>query len=153
MGSAHRVSEASAPGARLVTLHYRIALADGAEVLSTFGGAPATLALGSGELAPGLERCLHELIAAGPGVRRAFELEPAEAFGEHREALVQAMPRSAFDVDIALEAGGAVEFSAPDGTRHVGMVRSLDTLEVVVDFNHPLAGRGLRFEAELLALL
>ena len=145
--------ETPAPGERLATLHYRIALADGTEVISTFGGTPATLALGSGELALGLERCLREVIEAGPGVRRAFELEPGEAFGEHRDALVQSMPRSAFDAEIALEPGGAVEFSAPDGARHVGMVRSLDAHSVVVDFNHPLAGRRVRFEAELVALL
>ena len=43
-----------------LTLHYRIALAEPphAEVLSTFGGNPATLVLGSGELAPALEHCL-----------------------------------------------------------------------------------------------
>jgi len=147
------VAETPAPGGPLVTLHYRIALADGTEVLSTFGGTPATLALGGGELAPGLERCLQTMVAAGPGARRVFELEPDEAFGEHRAALVQRMPRGAFDASIALEAGGAVEFSAPDGTRHVGVVRGLDALDVEVDFNHPLAGRRVRFEAELIALL
>jgi FKBP-type peptidyl-prolyl cis-trans isomerase SlpA len=147
------VAETAASGGPLLTLHYRIALADGSEVLSTFGGTPATLALGSGELAPGLERCLRTMLAAGPGTRRVFELEPGEAFGEHRAALVQRMPRGAFDASIALESGGAVEFSAPDGTRHVGVVRSLDALEVEVDFNHPLAGRRVRFEAELIALV
>ncbi|HSH08318.1 MAG TPA: FKBP-type peptidyl-prolyl cis-trans isomerase [Burkholderiales bacterium] len=147
------MAEPSAKQARLVTLHYRIALADGTEVLSTFGGTPATLALGSGELAPGLERCLEAMLAQGPGARRVFQLEPEEAFGEHRAALVQTMPRSAFDASIALEAGAAVEFSSPDGARHVGLVRSLDARNVEVDFNHPLAGRRVRFEAELIALL
>jgi len=146
-------SESAGSGVTLVTLHYRIALADGTEVLSTFGSTPATLALGAGELALGLERCLRDLIGAGPGRRRAFQLEPDEAFGTHQDALVQTMPRSRFDAALALEPGGAVEFSAPDGSRHVGMVRSLDTRDVVVDFNHPLAGRSLRFEAELVAVL
>lgn len=147
------MAEPFAPQAQLVTLHYRIALADGTEVLSTFGGTPATLALGSGELAPGLEHCLENMIAEGPGARRAFQLEPEEAFGEHRAALLQSLPRSLFDASITLEPGGAIEFSAPDGTRHVGLVRSLDALNVEVDFNHPLAGRHVRFEVELIALL
>lgn len=147
------MAETEVPGGTLLTLHYRIALEDGAEVLSTFGGQPATLALGGGELAPGLEHCLAQMIAEGPGARRAFQLEPQEAFGEHRAALVQRLPRSLFDASITLEPGGAIEFSAPDGTRHVGLVRSLDALDVEVDFNHPLAGRRLRFEAELIALL
>jgi len=147
------VPESSGPDVTLVTLHYRIELADGTEVLSTFGGTPATLALGAGELALGLERCLRAVIEAGPGQRSAFQLEPAQAFGMHQDALVQTMPRSAFDAALALEPGGAVEFSAPDGSRHVGIVRSLDTRNVVVDFNHPLAGRSVRFEAELIAVL
>ncbi|MDX1376749.1 MAG: FKBP-type peptidyl-prolyl cis-trans isomerase [Burkholderiales bacterium] len=147
------MAESSAPQARLVTLHYRIALADGTEVLSTFGGTPATLALGSGELAAGLEHCLQNLIAQGPGARREFQLGPEAAFGAHRAALVQTLPRSAFDAAIELAPGGAVEFSSPDGARHVGLVRSLDDRDVVVDFNHPLAGRRVRFEAELIALL
>ena len=146
------MAEPTSPG-RLVTLHYRIALADGTEVLSTFGGTPATLALGSGELAQGLEQCLIGMLDAEPGAHRVFDLGPEAAFGIHRAPLVQTLPRSAFDASIALEAGGAVEFSAPDGTRHVGLVRSLDDREVVVDFNHPLAGHAVRFEAELVAVL
>ena len=145
--------ESGAQHGRLITLHYRIALADGTEVLSTFGGSPATLALGAGELAPGLERCLAQMVSAGAGERRVFELEPEEAFGAHHGALLRSLPRSAFDAGIALEAGGAVEFSAPDGSRHLGVVRGLDDRNVEVDFNHPLAGRRLRFEAELVAVL
>lgn len=45
----------------LVTLHYRMALPDGEELITTFGGNPATLRLGNGELAPTLEQCLNGL--------------------------------------------------------------------------------------------
>ncbi len=88
----------------IYTLHYSIALEDGTEVLSTFGGRPATLAVGEGELAPGFERCLAE---AQPGKRQLFVLEPEDAFGARRPG---------------------------------------------VEVNHPLAGRRIRFEVEVLAL-
>jgi FKBP-type peptidyl-prolyl cis-trans isomerase SlpA len=48
----------------LLTLHYRLALADDTELVSTFGAKPATLQLGSGELAPVLERCLIDCPSA-----------------------------------------------------------------------------------------
>jgi FKBP-type peptidyl-prolyl cis-trans isomerase SlpA len=118
-------------------------------VLSTFGGNPATLALGRGELAPGLEKCLE---IAEPGRSYVFELEPGQAFGERREDLVQSLPRASFAGDIALEAGAVVEFSAPDGSRHAGQVREVNAHDVLVDFNHPLAGRRVRFEVEVLAI-
>lgn len=139
----------AAAEAAVLTLHYRLQLEDGTEVLSTFGGNPATLALGRGELAAGLEQCLE---IAEPGGSYVFELEPGQAFGEWREELVQALPRASFGGDIALEEGALIEFSAPDGSRHAGQVREVNAHEVVVDFNHPLAGRRVRFEVEVLAI-
>ena len=139
------------PGSRL-TLHYRIALADPphAEVLSTFGGHPATLVLGSGELAPSLERCL---IGAESGVPHVFMLRPDEAFGGYRDELLQRVPADAFPDTLAVEPGQVIEFSAPDGTRLAGLVKELGAGEALVDFNHPLAGRPIRFEVEILAVL
>ena len=133
-----------------MTLHYRIRLEDGTEVLSTFGGNPATLALGRGELAAGLEQCLA---GAAPGGAYAFELDAAQAFGERREELLQALPRASFPGDMALEEGAVIEFSTAEGGRHAGLVRELHDHEVLVDFNHPLAGRRLRFEVEVLAVV
>lgn len=139
------------PGSHL-TLHYRIALADPphAEVLSTFGGHPATLVLGSGELAPSLERCL---IGAESGVPHVFMLKPDEAFGGYRDELLQRVPADAFPDTLAVEPGQVIEFSAPDGTRLAGLVKELGAGEALVDFNHPLAGRPIRFEVEIIAVL
>jgi FKBP-type peptidyl-prolyl cis-trans isomerase SlpA len=134
----------------VLTLHYAIGPAEGGELVSTFGGAPATLALGAGELAPGLERCLE---SAEPGRRYVFLLEPGQAFGERREDLVQALPRAAFGADLQLAVGAVVEFSAPRGERHAGVVCEALGDEVRVDFNHPLAGRRVRFEVEVLSIL
>jgi len=141
---------AGTPAQRLVTLRYRISLDDGTEVLSTFGGNPATLALGRGELAPALEDCIARAV---PGERSAFRLAPGTAFGARREDLVHTLPRDAFDADLVLGPGEAIEFSTPGGERHVGMVQAIDATGVRVDFNHPLAGRGVHFEVELIGVL
>lgn len=128
----------------IYTLHYRIGLDDGTEVLSTFGGTPATLAAGQGELAPGLERCLAQ---AEAGKRTVFLLEPEQAFGAHRPELVQRLPG-----DARYEPGLIMEFAAGDGSTHAGLVREVDDHGAIVDFNHPLAGKRIRFEVEVLAL-
>lgn len=135
-----------------LTLHYRIALADPphAEVLSTFGGNPATLVLGSGELAPALESCL---VGIESGRLHSFHLSPEKAFGQYREDLLKRVPGGAFPESVVPEPGQVIEFSGPDGMRLSGLVRELGDGEALVDFNHPLAGRPVRFDVEILAVL
>ena len=137
------------PEARVLTLHYAIGATAGDPLISTFGGRPATLALGSGELAPALERCLEQV---APGTRRVFVLAAGEAFGERRDDLVQSFARSDFPETMAPEPGTVIEFSGPDGGKHPGIVREIDDRDVRVDFNHPLAGCAVRFEVEVLAV-
>lgn len=138
----------------LITLHYRVATADGSEVVATFGATPATLKLGSGELAPPLEACLTELSV---GEHREFVLKPAQAFGAHNPDLVKRLLVS------ELPNGGAdiahmtvVEFTAPGdqgGGKFTGLVRERDDTAVLIDFNHPLAGKSIRFEVEVIGIL
>ena len=73
-----------APGAFL-TLHYRLAGPDGGDVINTFNDAPATLSMGSGELAPALEA---RLIGMAEGARAGFELAAGEAFGQRNPGMI-----------------------------------------------------------------
>ncbi|GAB4182320.1 MAG: peptidylprolyl isomerase [Rhodocyclaceae bacterium] len=142
--------QASVKRGSLLTLHYRIALADGTELISTFGTNPATLRLGNGEFAPTLERLLIGLPA---GVRRAFMLEPENAFGLRDPALVERRTRSELPAGAELHETALIEFEAPGGSRHMGMVRELDAESALIDFNHPLAGKAIRFEVEIVGIL
>jgi FKBP-type peptidyl-prolyl cis-trans isomerase SlpA len=133
----------------LVTLHYRVATADDTEVISTFGTTPATLQLGSGELAPPLEACLEDLPV---GERHVFLLEPSQAFGQHNPDLVKRLPKGGADITPLT----LVEFAAPSelgGAKFAGLVRELDDTAALVDFNHPLAGKSIRFEVEVIGIL
>lgn len=134
----------------LVTLHYRIALADGNELISTFGATPATLQMGSGELAPTLELCLAGLPV---GERRVFVLGPERAFGNHNPRLVERRERAGLPADLELAEMAFVQFKAPDGSMYAGMVRELNDDYAVIDFNHPLAGKEIRFEVEVVGVL
>lgn len=138
----------------LVTLHYRIATADDIELVSTFDSSPATLQLGSGELAPPLEACLDDLPV---GERHVFLLEPDQAFGPHNPELLKRLPRG--DLPAHTREGKPVaeltliEFTAPNGANFTGLVRALDDDSALIDFNHPLAGKAVRFEVEVIGVL
>jgi FKBP-type peptidyl-prolyl cis-trans isomerase SlpA len=134
----------------LITLHYRVATGAGEELVSTFDSTPAVLQLGSGELAPTLERCL---IGVGVGERHVFQLEPEQAFGNHNPQLVQRIGLTDLPPAAQPELHGLLEFASPSGAKFTGMVRELDADAVLVDFNHPLAGKQVRFEVELIGIL
>ncbi len=134
----------------LVTLHYRISAAEGTDFVSTFDATPATLQLGSDELAPTLEHCLEGL---AEGERHVFTLEPHQGFGEHNPNLIQRLPRDVLPPGAEPELHGLIEFPAPDGSRYAGLVRELDAAGVLIDFNHPLAGKRIRFEVQVIGVL
>ena len=142
------------PGSFL-TLHYRLAGPDGADVINTFDGKPATLSLGSGQLAPAMEARLIGLVE---GTRAVFDLPAGEAFGERNGQLLQkvrlALLREHGDPDAQYAVGDVVKFPTPDGQgAYAGVVREVGEGWLLFDFNHPLAGQPVRFEVDLLGVL
>jgi len=134
----------------LVTLHYRLATADDTELVSTFAGNPSTLQLGNGELAPTLEACLDGLPV---GEHHVFLLEPQQAFGQYSAQLTKRFPLEELPAGAAVELHGAIEFEGPEGGKYVGTVRELDETAALIDFNHPLAGKSVRFEVKIIGVL
>ena len=142
------------PGSFL-TLHYRLAGPDGADLINTFNDKPATLSLGTGELAPAMEA---RLVGLAEGARRSFELAAGEAFGERNPEMLQRVKRSLLDElgDPAqhYSIGDVVQFPTPDGQSAYAVVRrEIDGDVLVFDFNHPLAGRPVTFEVQLIGVL
>ena len=137
------------PGAQ-VTLHFSLALADGDQdgelIDSNFDKAPVTFTVGDGNLLPGFEHALFGLTA---GATRAVTLGPADAFGPVNEDNVQRFPLYQFPPDLAPAPGLMVEFADAAGNRQAGVVRGADKQWVDVDFNHPLAGRAIRFTVQV----
>ena len=133
-----------------LTLHYRLSDALGNEFVSTFDLSPATLQMGSGQLAETLEHCLLGLSAHQPKV---FELEAEKAFGMHNPRLVERISRSALPADIELKENSLIEFNAPDGGGFSGVLLELSETNALFDFNHPLAGKTIRFEVEIIGIM
>ncbi|MDR2679057.1 MAG: FKBP-type peptidyl-prolyl cis-trans isomerase [Zoogloeaceae bacterium] len=133
-----------------LTLHYRVSTLEGEEWVSTFGLSPSTLQLGCGQLAPALESCL---LGLEEGERRRFDLPPEAAFGAVNPRLVERIARSALPPEMPLAAQSVVEFTTPEGQSFSGFLRELDDTHGLFDFNHPLAGKAIRFEVDIVAIL
>jgi len=138
-----------------LTLHYRLAGPDGADVINTFDGKPATLSLGAGQLAPAMER---RLIGLSEGAHERFSLAEGEAFGDRNPDLVQRVRLSLLhefgDRDASYDVGDVVQFPTPDGAgSYAGVVREVGDGWLLFDFNHPLAGRPVTFEVRVIGVL
>ncbi|MEI7431408.1 MAG: FKBP-type peptidyl-prolyl cis-trans isomerase [Betaproteobacteria bacterium] len=134
-----------------LTLHYRLSDQNGNEFVSTFDLSPATLQMGSGQLAEPLEHCLIGLPAHQPTM---FELDAARAFGEHNPRLVERISRNALPPEIELRENSLIEFGAPDGgVGFSGVLLELNDTTALFDFNHPLAGKPVRFEVEIIGIM
>ncbi len=134
----------------LVTLHYRISTLDGAEMVSTFDATPATLQLGNGELAAPLEACL---LGLDVGENKTFELLPENAFGARNQKMVSRVPRDALPPKMEPKLYEPVTLPAADGSSYSGLVLEMDETSVLLDFNHPLAGKQIRFEVNIVGVL
>lgn len=136
-----------------VTMHFAIKLQDGAVVDSTFGGEPASFVVGDQNLLEGFEQVLFGLVA---GDHHSVVMESEQAFGPHNPDNVQSFPKTAFDVSLLgvdeLKEGLLLSFSDVGDNELPGVVQSIDDNYVVVDFNHPLAGRDLVFEVEIISV-
>ncbi len=138
-----------------LTLHYRLAGPDGAAVVDTFAGPPATLSLGNGELAPAMEA---RLIGLAEGARASFDLAAGVAFGERNPEMLQRVKLSLLhemgDPEAHYAIGDVVQFPTPDGQgAYAGVVRELGGGWLLFDFNHPLAGLPVRLDVHVIGVL
>lgn len=143
-----------ADGAK-VTLHFALSLPDGSEIDSNYGKSPATFRVGDGNLMPGFEAAL---IGAAPGDSIAVLLPAAQAFGEVNPDNVQSFPRQRFAGLLAnttdpVEEGTVLSFADSGGNEIPGVIKQIGELSVVIDFNHPLAGRDIMFRADIIAVI
>jgi len=129
-----------------VTLHFSVLLESGEELDSTRRSRPATFTVGDGSLLPGFERAMFGLTA---GADEQLRIAAADGFGEPRADNLRMMPLSQFGANVQPEPGLVVSFAGPDGELP-GVVKALNGDLVIVDFNHPLAGKDLIFDVSIL---
>jgi len=137
-----------------LTLHYRLSTVEGRDIVSTFDENPATLQVGSGQLAPFLESCL---IGLPEGAHQTFELTADQAFGPRNPELLQKVSLSTLmensDPDHSYAIGDLVDFAAPGGGQFAGVLLEIGERDALFDFNHPLAGQAVKFEVRIIGVL
>ena len=136
-----------APDAK-VTLHFAIKLEDGQVVDSNFEGKPATFVVGDGQLLEGFERTL---LGMKSGDEAVIEILPEQGFGMSNPSNMQRLPRKQFG-GMVLEPGLVVSFADASDGELPGVVAEFDDKMVTVDFNHPLAGKNIKFEVKILSV-
>lgn len=133
-----------------VELHFSLKLADTGELVdSTFEKKPAELVIGDGNLPAAFEAVIHGMKA---GERKIERIEPKDGFGQHNPSNVQKISKDQFDPSVELSEGLVVTFQDKAKSELPGVVAAIDDKMVTVDFNHPLAGRELEFEVEILSV-
>jgi FKBP-type peptidyl-prolyl cis-trans isomerase SlpA len=136
------------PGTK-VTLHFALRLQDGEVIDSNFERDPATFVVGDGNLLPGFEKAIFGLTE---GDTKTLTISPEQGFGQRNPNNMQEFPRSEFSSDIELREGLVLSFSDAQKTELPGVVSHFDENVVIVDFNHPLAGRDIVFDVAILKI-
>ena len=104
---------------------------------------------GHGMMIPGFEKALE---GATEGQTLSFTVSPAEGYGESNEEFIIEVPRTAFPEDEEVQVGWQVTGTTPDGQMQAFRVLDVSDEIIKLDANHPLAGKNLNFEVEVIAL-
>lgn len=132
-----------------VHVHYRGTLDDGSEFDSSEGGEPISFTIGEGEVIAGFENAIEGM---APGEKKTERMEPNDAYGDHRNELVFTVGREQMPEGDEVEVGDMLQVGFPDGGTSAVTVTAVDDDGVKLDANHPLAGKALTFELELVGI-
>ncbi len=111
--------------------------------------APLEFTVGAGEVIPGFEKAV---IGMSEGDQKTFTIPVDEAYGKRNEELVVAVERGNMPEDINPEVGMRIDVTQEDGEEFPVIVTAVTDTHVTLDANHPLAGRDLTFEIELVEI-
>ena len=132
-----------------VRVHYTGRL-DGGEVFDTSeGGEPFEFVIGTGQAIAGFDEGISGMSV---GERRRIEIEPEDGYGPHRDGLVARIPREAAQFPNEPQVGANFIMPLPDGSQLEVVVTEVTDTHITIDGNHPLAGRKLIFDVELIEI-
>jgi len=132
----------------VVGINYTLTNDEGEVMDSSEGRGPLVYLHGAQNLIQGLEQQL-----AGKTVGACFKatIAPADAYGESDPSLVQTLPRDMFRGVDNIEVGMSFTAQGPQGQQHI-VVTAISGDEVTVDGNHPMAGKTLHFDVEVISV-
>jgi FKBP-type peptidyl-prolyl cis-trans isomerase SlpA len=132
-----------------VKVHYVGKLSDGQVFDSSEGKEPLEFTLGQGKLIPGFE---NGLIDMKLNEKKTIIISQEEAYGESREDLIQEVAKSQLPEDIIPEVGMGLVSKSTDGNEMNLLIVEVKEATIVIDGNHPLAGKELTFDLEVVGI-
>jgi len=132
-----------------VHLHYTGTLLDGPTFDSSEGRDPLSFVVGSGQIIPGLDVAIPGMTV---GEKKVVKIGADDAYGQVNPDMRQSVPREGIPADIPLEIGTQLQMQTPDGQALPVTVVEADEATVTLDANHPLAGKDLQFDIELMKI-
>lgn len=140
---------AQAKSGDTVSVHYTGTLDDGTVFDSSQNREPLVFTIGSGQVIPGFEQAV---VGMQPGETRETKIESKQAYGEHTDDLVFDVDREQLPSDISPSVGDQYQMRQPDGQTVIVTVQDVTSEQVTFDANHPLAGKDLTFDIELVSI-
>jgi peptidylprolyl isomerase len=141
---------AQAKNGDTVAVHYTGRLEDGTVFDSSAERDPLQFTLGEGLLIPGFEQAV---LGMSPGESKTAEVSADQAYGPHREEMVVDIDRQEFPPNFQPEVGQQLQIPQSDGRVTRLIVTDVSEQKVTLDANHPLAGRDLTFDIQLLGII
>lgn len=132
-----------------IKIHYKGRLNDGEIFDSSEGRDPLEFTVGGGQVIPGFDEGVKGMSI---GDKKTIEIPCAEAYGEYRDDLAQDVPKDQFPPDLNPEVGQTLQVMQQNGAPMMVTVKEIKEAAVTLDANHPLAGKDLIFDLELVAI-
>ncbi len=133
-----------------VRIHYTGTLADGSTFDSSEGRDPLEFTLGAGQVIPGFDKAVTGMDV---GDSQTVEIPADDAYGPVNPDGRQSFPRDKVPENIPLDIGTRLQLSGPQGQPIMVTVTEVTDEEVILDANHPLAGKDLTFKIELVEIV
>ncbi|MEJ2274312.1 MAG: peptidylprolyl isomerase [Woeseiaceae bacterium] len=133
-----------------VRIHYKGTLDDGTEFDSSAGRDPLEFSLGEGQVIPGFDNAVDGMAV---GESKTVTIPAEEAYGERHDQLVQEVPKNALPDEIDPAVGMHLQSRSPEGQVMNLVVTDVADESITVDGNHPLAGKSLTFDIELVEIV
>lgn len=128
-------------------VHYTGRLEDGQVFDSSEGGEPLEFEVGAGQVIQGFDDGVRGM---NEGDKKRIEIEADDAYGQRVDALVQTIAREGLNLEREPEVGMQLGLQLPDGNQIPVTITEVTENSITLDANHPLAGRKLIFDVELI---
>ena len=132
-----------------VKVHYKGTLEDGEVFDSSEGRDPLEFTMGTGQLIPGFEKAVLGLKV---GDSTTANIPSAEAYGESNPQMIVEVEKSQLPTDLEAQVGTQLQLNQPNGQAIPVLITKVEDEKVTLDANHPLAGKDLTFDIEVVEI-